>query len=204
LALKGVSLTGAVVLECGSGRGGNCFYLDRYTDARAIYGLDLCEPHVRLSARQYGSGRLPFLCGDAAKLPFAADSFDVLLNLESSHCYPDFERFLAEVRRVLKPGGVFAYADLWALSIFEYDWTQRQLALEGSGLLLLREEDVSEGVHRALQSKDGPTGAVRHAASPENVVLVEAILRANDAMRLTLASRQCCYRVMLMRKPWNA
>ena len=37
--------------------------------------------------------------------------FDVVINLEASHCYPNFTRFLAEVARVLKPGGHFLYAD---------------------------------------------------------------------------------------------
>jgi O-methyltransferase len=212
LVLKGVTLQEATVLECGSGRGGNCLYLDRYTDAGAIYGMDICEPHVRLcttgNKRPVRSGsassRARFLCGDAGKMPFASDSVDVLLNVESSHCYPDFESFLTEVRRVLKPGGLFACADLWGLSIFDYDWTKRQLALDRCGLLMLREEDVSEGVFRALQREDGLSSTVRGLANSANASLVDAILRANEAMRLTLASRQCCYKVMLMRRLLNA
>jgi O-methyltransferase len=204
LALRGVVLDGVMVLECGSGRGGNCHYLDRYTEARAIFGIDSCEPHVRLSAGRYQSRRTQFLCADAGNMPLPPDCADVLLNLESSHCYPDLARFLSEVRRVLKPGGLFAYADLWGLSLFDYDWTARQSALERCGLLTVREEDISDGVFRALQIENGLSSTVRRAASPENAPLIEAILRANDAMRLTLASRQCRYRVILMRKPPNA
>ena len=217
LALNGVPLDEATVLECGSGRGGNCVYLDRYTDAGAIYGMDICEPHVRLCDRVYrqsrttgnkrpvrSGSRAQFLCGDATQMPFASDSFDVLLNLESSHCYPLFESFLTEARRVLKPGGLFAYADFWDLSIFDYDWTERQLALDRCGLILLRDEDVTEGVFLALQREDGLSSTVRSLANTANATLVEAILRANEAMRLSLASRQCCYKVMLMRRPLNA
>jgi ubiquinone/menaquinone biosynthesis C-methylase UbiE len=50
--------------------------------------------------------------GDAQRLPFADASFDVVLNVEASHCYPDFPGFLDEVARVLKPGGRFGHADL--------------------------------------------------------------------------------------------
>lgn len=200
LVLNGVPLREAKVLECGSGRGGNCLYLDRYTDAGAIYGMDMCEPHVRLCCSQNLSCRVQFICGDAVAIPFQPDSVDVLLNLESSHCYPDFERFLAEVRRVLKPGGYFAYADLWELSIFEYDWAARQRSLDSCGLILLRELDISDDVFRALQRDDGLSHIVRDAASATNAPLVGAILRANEAMRLTLALKQCWYRVMLMRK----
>lgn len=201
LVLKGVPLDEATVLECGSGRGGNCLYLDRYSDAGAIYGMDICEPHVHLCDSLFSRAR--FICGDAMKMPFPSDSFDVLLNLESSHCYPHFESFLTEARRILKPGGLFAYADFWDLSIFDYDWTERQLAVDRCGLILLRDEDVTEGVFRALQREDGLSSTVRSLANTANATLVEAILRANEAMRLTLASRQCCYKVMLMRKPLN-
>jgi ubiquinone/menaquinone biosynthesis C-methylase UbiE len=49
--------------------------------------------------------------GNAEDLPFADESFDAVLNVEASHLYPHFPRFLAEVARVLAPGGRFLYAD---------------------------------------------------------------------------------------------
>merc|ERR1719335_1617700 len=58
-------------------------------------------------------------------LPFADGSMDVVLCIESSHCFADFERFLAEVRRVLRPGGRFSLADL--------RWRERSLAYPGGG-----------------------------------------------------------------------
>ena len=54
---------------------------------------------------------LEFIQGDAENLPFAEGSFDAVVNVEASHCYPDFPSFLEEVARVLKPGGHFLYAD---------------------------------------------------------------------------------------------
>jgi ubiquinone/menaquinone biosynthesis C-methylase UbiE len=55
---------------------------------------------------------MDFVHGDAQSLPFADESFDVVINIEASHGYPDFPRFLAEVARVLRPGGRFLYADV--------------------------------------------------------------------------------------------
>jgi ubiquinone/menaquinone biosynthesis C-methylase UbiE len=43
--------------------------------------------------------------GDAENLPFPQVSFDAVINVESAHCYGSIERFLAEVHRVLRPGG---------------------------------------------------------------------------------------------------
>jgi SAM-dependent methyltransferase len=40
------------------------------------------------------------------------ESFDAVINVEASHCYPSLPRFLAEVARVLRPGGHFLYADV--------------------------------------------------------------------------------------------
>ena len=44
-------------------------------------------------------------------LPFEPSSFDVVLSVESSHCYPDFNGFAREVARTLRPGGLFLLAD---------------------------------------------------------------------------------------------
>ena len=44
--------------------------------------------------------------GDAESLPFADRSFDAVINVEASHAYPHFPRFLAEVARVLRPADI--------------------------------------------------------------------------------------------------
>ena len=49
--------------------------------------------------------------GDADNLPFADQSFDAVINIEASHCYPRLSHFLADVARVLRPGGHFLYVD---------------------------------------------------------------------------------------------
>ena len=54
---------------------------------------------------------LTFVQGDAENLPFPDATFDAVINVEASHCYPHFSRFLTEVARVLRPGGDFLYAD---------------------------------------------------------------------------------------------
>ena len=49
--------------------------------------------------------------GSALDLPFPDASFDVVLNVEASNDYGDRRRFFREVARVLKPDGIFLYAD---------------------------------------------------------------------------------------------
>ena len=45
-------------------------------------------------------------------MPVASGSYDVVLNVESSHCYPNFDRFLNEAIRVLRSNGYLVFADL--------------------------------------------------------------------------------------------
>ena len=49
--------------------------------------------------------------GDAQNLPLEDKTYDVVLNVESSHRYPDFKSFLSEVSRLLKPDGYFLFTD---------------------------------------------------------------------------------------------
>lgn len=54
--------------------------------------------------------RVPILvCGDAARLPFAAESFDLVMSVLAFEHFMDVPGTIAEVARVLRPGGV-----LWA------------------------------------------------------------------------------------------
>jgi len=104
-------LRGKDVLEISCGHGGGASYITR-TFAPAHYtALDLNSTGIRFCEQQHALPELEFIQGDAESLPFIRDSFDAVINVEASHCYPDFPRFLDEVARVLKPGGHFLYAD---------------------------------------------------------------------------------------------
>ncbi len=105
-------LRGRRVLDIGSGRGGGASYVHRYRGPAETVGCDLAQHAVDFCRRVYaGSSGLSFRRGDAMDLPFATAEFDAVLNVESSHCYPDRAAFFAEVFRVLKPGGDFLYTD---------------------------------------------------------------------------------------------
>ncbi|HXT68214.1 MAG TPA: class I SAM-dependent methyltransferase [Vicinamibacterales bacterium] len=107
-----MDLSGRDVLEVGCGRGGGSSYLARYRQPRTMTGVDLAPRAVAFCRRRHKAANLKFLEGDAENLPFPAGSFDAVVNVESSHCYPSFDRFLHEVLRVLRPEGAFLFADL--------------------------------------------------------------------------------------------
>ncbi|WP_231987346.1 fatty-acid O-methyltransferase Mtf2 [Mycobacterium sp. 852014-50255_SCH5639931] len=106
-----VNLNGKQVLEVGCGHGGGASYLMRTLHPASYTGLDLNPAGIAFCRERHKLAGLEFMQGDAEDLPFPDQSFDAVINIESSHLYGQFSRFLAEVTRVLRPQGHFLYAD---------------------------------------------------------------------------------------------
>jgi ubiquinone/menaquinone biosynthesis C-methylase UbiE len=147
--LSGVTLDGRSVLDIGCGRGGTCSYVSRYFRPRMVCGMDFSANGLAFCRRVHRRPRLAFLRGDAAVLPFAGGAFDVVVNLESSHCYPARRLFFAEVHRVLKTGGVFCYADVFSQGGPDAPGAREQLT--ALGFTVRREQDITSPVARALE-----------------------------------------------------
>ncbi len=105
-------LSGKKVLEISCGHGGGASYLMRTLHPASCTGLDFNPDGIAFCQRKHDLPGLDFVHGDAENLPFPDESFDAVVNVEASHNYLHFSRFLAEVARVLRPGGYFLYADL--------------------------------------------------------------------------------------------
>lgn len=154
--VRGVDLTGREVLEVGSGRGGGASYLARYHRPRRTVGLDFSAAAVALCRRHRSAPGLSFVRGDAQAMPFPDASFDVVVNVESSHCYPAVREFAAEVRRVLRPGGHLLLADFRPAA-----GVQPLLDDLTSGSLVLEHRaDVTRNVVDALRQDDGRKAAL--------------------------------------------
>ena len=145
-------LGGADVLEVGCGRGGGASFLARTLQPKSYTGADFSPPAVALCQQRHaGVPNLSFAVGDAEKLPFADASFDVVVNVESSHCYGQVDRFFAAVARVLRPGGRFAYTDFRSAGDMEF-LTQTLAATPG--LEIVEQEDITARVLAALEADD--------------------------------------------------
>lgn len=110
--VSGVTLQDRNIVEVGCGRGGGGSFLLRYRAPRHYIGIDLSESAIRWCRQQSPQSNAHWLVGRADALPLPDRCADVVLNVESSHCYPSFANFLEEVFRVLRPGGYFAFCDL--------------------------------------------------------------------------------------------
>jgi SAM-dependent methyltransferase len=73
-----------------------------------IIGLDLSRRMLREAVRRTAqfADRLTYIWQDARKLPFDDDTFDAVACLEALEFMPDPRAILAELMRVLRPGGV--------------------------------------------------------------------------------------------------
>jgi O-methyltransferase len=147
-ALIGVDVGGRRVLDVGCGRGGPASYIARRLEASQVVGLDASEDGVRFCEEQHAHPRLRFIRASAEELPFDDASFDVVLNVESSHCYLNPAAFFSEVARVLTPGGSFCYSDV--LLPDQFDRTQRLLS-DTPGFAVRAEADISNQVARAIE-----------------------------------------------------
>lgn len=142
-----VALRGKEVLEVSCGHGGGAAYVARTFQPLRYVGLDLNPAAIGFCREHHRMDGLAFQQGDAGRLPFQADSFDAVINVEASHCYPDFRRFLAEVARMLRPGGHFLYAD-FRFADSRVDWEQ---ALASCPLKIERERTINAEVLRGME-----------------------------------------------------
>jgi ubiquinone/menaquinone biosynthesis C-methylase UbiE len=155
--LGGLPLKGLELLEVGCGTGGGSSYMARYHGPASVVGVELVEDNFNACLALHSVPGLRFVRGDAEALPFPEASFDAAVNVESSHSYPSPERFFGEVRRVLRPGGSFLYADFrpvgdeWGPGRSIED-LRRQL--RESGLRVVAEEDITPQVVASMEMQD--------------------------------------------------
>ena len=107
-----VDLVGKEVLEVSCGHGGGASYLMRTLHPASYTALDLNTVGIAFCRKRHNLRGLDFVQGNAERLPFPDQSFDAVINVEAAINYQSVPRFFAEVKRVLRPGGHFLYADI--------------------------------------------------------------------------------------------
>ncbi len=145
-------LRGARVLDVGCGRGGGAAFVHRHLGPAETSGCDIARHAVAFCRKVHaGVEGLGFHHGSATALPFAAESFDAVLNVESAHCYVDRAAFFAEAFRVLRPGGHLLLADFPPPRLppeAERPRIKRELSL--TGFAPPGVTDITQGILRGL------------------------------------------------------
>lgn len=102
---------GERVLDLGCGTGWATRLLARLvaggpSNSGQVVGLDVSDEMVRRAREQsQETDNVMYVCGPADKIPWEENFFDEVLSVESFYYYPDQERSLAELFRVMAPHG---------------------------------------------------------------------------------------------------
>nr|WP_292740947.1 class I SAM-dependent methyltransferase [Methanobrevibacter sp.] len=98
-----------VILDIGCGGGININRMAKH--AKKVYGVDYSRDSVKVSRevnrQEIYDGKVEVVHGDVQSLPFDDETFDVVTAFETVYFWPNIEKCFGEVKRVLKPGGIF-------------------------------------------------------------------------------------------------
>lgn len=134
------------LLEVGCGRGGGLSFLERYFQFSSLTGVDLSDQAIDKCKINYKDRSIKFIQGSADNLPCSDKSLDIVINVESSHCYPDVMTFIKEVHRVLRFGGYFCLCDIRPQTKVE----ELEDNFKASGFSILKKINITEQVLSAL------------------------------------------------------
>jgi ubiquinone/menaquinone biosynthesis C-methylase UbiE len=118
---------GRDVLEIGCGAGAGARMLARQFNPRRLFLADIDFRMVTLARKRVPSSSLAptwFCVADAARLPFGNETVDAVFGFGFLHHVPAWRDGLAEIHRVLKPGGVYYFEEYYP-SLYQNFITRR-------------------------------------------------------------------------------
>ncbi len=163
LLATSVNIEGKNLLEVGCGRGGGLSYINRYLKPKSATGIDLSAKAIKFCQKNYARENINFLQGNAESLTFDDNSFDVIINIESSHRYADMDSFLQEVDRVLKPNGFFLFTDFRQKENLE----KLHTSLDKSNLIPLKNDIITKNILEALKLASNQRKELINALAPK-------------------------------------
>lgn len=107
---------GDTVIDLGSGAGNDCFVARHETGTEGkVIGIDFTPTMIkkaRTNAEKLGFNNVEFREGDIDEMPVNDNSADVIVSNCVLNLVPNKQKVIAEIFRVLKPGGHFSISDI--------------------------------------------------------------------------------------------
>jgi ubiquinone/menaquinone biosynthesis C-methylase UbiE len=177
---------GQRVLDVGSGDGSVA--IDALANGASVVGCDLSL--IQMTRAQQRDARALWLAADAEQLPFADESFDVVLSSFGAVFAPDPLRATAELFRVVKPGGVVALTS-WADGGFMAEMTA---AVRSAAAAPDRFPDQDLGWGSTT------TARARFSAYSSSVEVARRTLLIDPAVRGAAGAQDCAARYLAQQK----
>jgi demethylmenaquinone methyltransferase/2-methoxy-6-polyprenyl-1,4-benzoquinol methylase len=137
-------LSSPVCVDLACGTGDVAFLLAGRYPGGIVTGLDLSAPMLAIARERNRFTNVRFEPGDLCDLPFPDGSVDIVTGSYALRNAPDLRIALAEVHRVLSPGGVAAFLDFSNPDSFPLRYLQYLLLRSWCGLWGLLLHGTSE------------------------------------------------------------
>lgn len=95
---------GKTVLDIASGSGYGTKIISKY--AKKVYGVDISHMAVNYARKNYSAKNIEYMTGSGINIPIGDKSVDVVTTFETIEHIDDYESFIKEIKRVLKPDGL--------------------------------------------------------------------------------------------------
>ena len=109
LKIVGLNTDNISLLDVGCGLGYGSHLIKKYFNFKKVCAVDINQDSINYAKNLFKN--VEYDCQNANKLNFEDNSFDIVYNIESNHCYRDDKNFYKEVKRVLKPNGLYLMTD---------------------------------------------------------------------------------------------
>lgn len=147
------------ILDVGCGTGVFAARIREAMPSAEVWGIDLVAGMLQQGRNRWRahSAHVQPIQADSERLPFAPGSFDVVTCANSFHHYPHQDRAVAEMRRVLKPGGrvmlIDGYRDgIWGWFIYDLCVTYREGAVHHCSRARFRDLFAKAGLRSTTQA----------------------------------------------------
>ena len=139
-------------LDVGTGTGEGALLLAREFPRASVRGIDISPSMIRSAQAKVGldpEGRVAFRVADAASLPYDAESFDLVAQL-------NMPPFFSEIDRVLRPGGHVIVAASWgAATPFYTPSAVLERGFRRRGIEPLATAEVEQGIYFVGRKRAG-------------------------------------------------
>jgi ubiquinone/menaquinone biosynthesis C-methylase UbiE len=155
-----------VYLDWGTGSGYVAFALAQRHSSASIFGLDVADEALacnRKLAVQNGLRNIQFEGYDGFAVPYASAFFDGIFCRHALHHFPRIEESIAQMARILKPGGFAVIADCTPRAVDSAHWIDRfmQLRQDGHVRFYTRSELGSWFVQQGMRLTNHFEGEIR-------------------------------------------